>query len=282
LAAISSISVETVRFDPLKMRNPKDGKVEYQQGELWGYEIREYLLEKWGRKCAYCGKMNVPLQIEHIVPKTRGGSDRVNNLTVACGPCNEEKGNKTAAEFGYPAIQRRAGQRLRYDAAVNTARTVLLSKLLGLGLPVEAGSGGVTKWNRARLGVPKTHWLDAVCVGLSTPSALDFRPKHILMIRATGHGVRQRVKTDPYGLPENHKRRQKVWHGFKTGDIARAIYPPSKKNPDGRRFWGRVIISSDIGVELRRSGKRPYASFKNLRRLHAADGYDYDMRGASQ
>ncbi|MEB3828486.1 HNH endonuclease, partial [Phormidium sp. CCY1219] len=65
--------------------------VEYQQGELFGYEVREYLLEKWGRKCAYCAE-NTPLEVEHIHPQSKGGSDRVSNLTLACHPCNQSKG----------------------------------------------------------------------------------------------------------------------------------------------------------------------------------------------
>ena len=49
---VSEIAVETVRFDTQKMQNPEISGVEYQQGELLGYEVREYLLEKWGRTCA--------------------------------------------------------------------------------------------------------------------------------------------------------------------------------------------------------------------------------------
>src|SRR5712691_9027905 len=72
---------------------------------LFGYQVREYLLTKWQRACAYCGAKEIALQVEHIVPKARGGSDRVDNLTLACEPCNQRKGNKTAAEFGFPQIQ---------------------------------------------------------------------------------------------------------------------------------------------------------------------------------
>ncbi len=87
-APLSSVAVETVRFDTQIMANPEISGIEYQQGELQGYEVREYLLEKWNRKCAYCGKKDVPLEIEHIIPRTRGGSNRVSNLTLSCIPCN--------------------------------------------------------------------------------------------------------------------------------------------------------------------------------------------------
>lgn len=99
LAPVSAATVERVRFDTQAMQNPEISGIEYQQGELAGYEIREYLLEKWGRKCAYCGAVHLPLQVEHIHPKAKGGSNRVSNLTLACQPCNEAKGSMPVGEF---------------------------------------------------------------------------------------------------------------------------------------------------------------------------------------
>jgi 5-methylcytosine-specific restriction endonuclease McrA len=88
LCPITSISYENIKFDTQLMQNPEISGIEYQQGELQGYEVREYLLEKWGRKCAYCGAENIPLEIEHIIPRSRGGSNRVSNLSLACNTCN--------------------------------------------------------------------------------------------------------------------------------------------------------------------------------------------------
>ena len=61
-----------MRFDTQLLQNAAIAGVEYQHGELVGYEVREYLLEKWGRVCAYCGAEGVPLEVEHIVPRIRG------------------------------------------------------------------------------------------------------------------------------------------------------------------------------------------------------------------
>lgn len=84
LAPITALSQELVRFDMQQMQNAEISGIEYQQGTLLGYEVREYLLEKWGRKCAYCGTQQAPLEIDHIHPRSKGGSDRVSNLTMAC------------------------------------------------------------------------------------------------------------------------------------------------------------------------------------------------------
>jgi 5-methylcytosine-specific restriction endonuclease McrA len=86
---ITAISQELVRFDTQLMQNPEIEEVEYQQGELAGYEVRQYLLEKWGRQCAYCGAKDVPPEIEHILCRKRGGTYRVSNLTISCKPCND-------------------------------------------------------------------------------------------------------------------------------------------------------------------------------------------------
>ena len=58
------------------MQNPEIDGTAYQQGTLAGYEVREYLLEKFGRQCVYCEAKDTPLQIEHIQP-TLGGTNRI-------------------------------------------------------------------------------------------------------------------------------------------------------------------------------------------------------------
>ncbi|RCV85655.1 RNA-guided endonuclease IscB, partial [Vreelandella rituensis] len=98
-APVTHLSMELVRFDLQKMENPEISGIEYQQGTLLGYEVREYLLEKWGRECAYCGTGDTPLEIEHVVAKSRNGSSRVANLTIACHDCNQAKDNQWLVDF---------------------------------------------------------------------------------------------------------------------------------------------------------------------------------------
>jgi 5-methylcytosine-specific restriction endonuclease McrA len=138
---VGALSLELVKFDTHLLQNAEISGIEYQQGELAGYEVREYLLEKWGRKCSYCKATNVPLQIEHIVPQVRHGSHRVSTLTIACKPCNDAKGTRTAAEFGHPHIQAQAKQPLRDAAAVNATRWAFFHQLAAQGPPLEMGTG---------------------------------------------------------------------------------------------------------------------------------------------
>ncbi|MBC8458271.1 MAG: HNH endonuclease, partial [Deltaproteobacteria bacterium] len=217
---ITAISLELVRFDTQAMVNPEISGIEYQQGELFGYEVREYLLEKFGRKCAYCGAENIPLQVEHIIPKTRGGSNRVSNLTIACKECNQRKGNQTAEEFGYPEVQEQAQKPLTDAAAVNATRWQLYRRIITTGLPIEVGTGGQTKYNRSIRELPKTHWLDATCVGASTPEVLKVEGIAPLIIIAamnevnrrsgsSGHGSRQICRVNRFGFPRTKPKQFK-------------------------------------------------------------------------
>ena len=52
-----------------------------------------------GRKCAYCGLEEVPLEIDHIIPKSRGGANRLQNLALSCKECNLAKSNKLPYEI---------------------------------------------------------------------------------------------------------------------------------------------------------------------------------------
>ncbi len=236
LCSIDKIVQELVRFDTQKINNPEISGVEYQQGTLFNYEIREYLLEKWQRKCAYCGIQNVPLEIEHIVPKSKSGTNSVSNLTIACRKCNQEKGNQDIKDFlsGKPSllnkILKQCKQPLKDAAAVNSTRWKLFNSLKEFGLEIETGTGGLTKYNRTKQGLSKTHWLDAACVGRSTPDCLDVEVIKPLIITATGRGSRQMVKPDKYGFPRtSSKLKQKKFFGFQTGDIVKAIVTKGKK-----------------------------------------------------
>jgi len=156
---ITEIVVEVATFDPQKMQNPEISGVEYQQGTLQGYNARNYLLEKWRRKCAYCGKKDVPLEVEHIVPKSRGGSNRIDNLCLSCHECNETKGSKTAAEFGYPKIQKQAKESLKAATFMNVVRWKLVDHFRCLW-----AYGYVTKYWRIKEGLEKSHVNDAFVI----------------------------------------------------------------------------------------------------------------------
>ena len=202
---VNQVHVEVGSFDTQKLQNPEMSGVAYQQGELQGYLIREYLLAKWKRRCVYCGVSNTQLQVEHIIPRARGGSNRASNLTLACAPCNVRKGNQTAEEFGYPEVQAQAKVPLKDAAHVSSIKTAVVQQLAQQfgSEQVRVTYGYETKYQRIQvLGLAKSHTNDAVAIACEigervTPSSVVYQIRCI----PRGH----------YQLYNGKRSEYKVW-----------------------------------------------------------------------
>ncbi len=279
LAPIATLSQELVKFDFQQMENPEIGGVEYQQGTLAGYETREYLLEKWKRHCAYCGAQGVPLQVEHINPKAHGGTNRVSNLALACEPCNLAKGEQDIRVFLakkpeiLKSILTQAKAPLTDASAVNATRWALYDRLKRLGLPVECGSGGLTKFNRTLRGLPKAHWIDATCVGESTPEQIQVTGMVPLCITARGHGCRHMCNVNEKGFPCSKPKGAKKVKGFQTGDMVRAVVPTGTKQGT---YIGRVLVRTTGSFDIQtKQGRVQGISHRFCAPIHRCDGYSY-------
>lgn len=289
LAPVSEAHIETVRFDMQKMQNPEISGVEYQRGDLAGFEVREYLLEKFGRVCVYCGKQGVPLQIEHIQPKALGGSDRVSNLSIACAPCNLRKAAQPIEQFlaGKPEllkkIKAQAKAPLRDAAAVNSARYALGNEIKAWGLRTSFWSGGRTKLNRLAQGYAKDHWIDAACVGDSGKKVNIPPGMRPLLIKATGRGTHQTVRTNKYGFPVGIAGRRKRVGGLQTGDLVRLEQPNGKY---AGTYKGRLAAIGSAGKgkgmikESKAANNQLWASINNFKLIQRNDGYEYKIERA--
>lgn len=283
LSAINKIALEVVRFDMQKIQNPEINGIEYQRGTLFGYELKEYLLEKWQRKCAYCDKQNVPLEIEHIVPKSKGGSDRTSNLTLACRSCNEKKGNSSIQEYlGHNKaklnkVLNQTKKSLKDPAAVNASRYAIGEKLKIFNMDVNFSSGGRTKFNRTNQGYKKEHFIDAACVGKSGENVHIANNLVPLTIQAVGRGSRQMCRVNKYGFPRTKAKSNKRVFGFKTGDIVKAIVTTGKY---AGIHTGRVAIRTSGSFNISKTGGTVQGiNYKYCKSLHCSDGYNYLVGG---
>lgn len=283
LAPITQIAQELVRFDMQKMDNAEISGVEYQQGTLIGYEVREYLLEKFNRQCAYCDISSVPLQIEHINPKARGGTNRISNLTLGCQTCNSKKAARAIQDFlkKDPArlakILAQSKAPLRDASAVNSTRWELYESLKATGLPVVTGTGGQTKWNRSQFGLSKTHALDAVCVGnIGQAQSISGVDTPTLRIKCTGRGSRCRTRVTAQGFPRAYLARSKTAFGFRTGDMVIANVTKGKKVG---QYAGRVAIrqTGNFNIQSGNEGASVIQgiSYRYCRITQRGDGYGY-------
>ena len=287
---ITRLAIETVKFDLQLMEDPDIHGIQYQQGTLHGREIREYLLELTKRKCAYCGKNKVRLEVEHILPKARGGSSRPDNLTMACRPCNEKKGNlvgealaaKCGEDFAkkVEAAKRKSTKRLTDATAVNTIRWKIYETLEATGLDVRPGTGGKTAYHRNLAGLPKTHYYDAASVACI--------PKHpvqlsVQVIQAIGYGRRDNIgkkfsmKAPGFVLPSEKRAASAGFCKFSHVELTKAngtkwrgVLNCFDKTPKGKPRKVRVKYFAPDVKDPRKSGHTG-----ELRLLQHRDGYSY-------
>jgi len=278
-APLAALSSELVRFDMQALENPEITGTGYQQGTLAGYEVREYLLEKWNRTCIYCDATARPLQVEHLTARARNGSNRIGNLGLACGECNQDKGALDVREYvkdpkRLARILATASRPLKDAAAVNATRWALANALRATGLPLELASGGRTKFNRLTHDIPKTHALDVVCVGVVNAVRDWQRPT--LTVRATGRGSYQRTRLTRHGFPRGYLMRQKQVQGFQTGDHVRADVPHGRK---AGVHTGRVAVRATGSFNIQTASAVVQGiSHRHCTLIQRGDGYAYSLQ----
>ncbi len=69
---------------------------------------RHNVFERDKNTCQYCGKIfdRVGLNLDHVLPRDRGGQTTWENIVCSCIPCNTKKGNKLPHEAGMQLIRK--------------------------------------------------------------------------------------------------------------------------------------------------------------------------------
>jgi hypothetical protein len=207
------------------------------------------------------------LQIEQVTSQARGGSHRGSNLTMAGVACNSDKGARPVGEFlaGKPVVRARIKAPLKDAAAVNATRWAFYETLADTCLPAEAWSSRHTKSNRARVGMPKTHMLDAACVG--EVGTLPGRLLPSMEIKASARGHRCRTQHTARGLARGYCMRT-------ISDIVRAAAP---KGPQAALHLGRVAVPASGSFT---AGNADGTNATSTKLLDHADGYGCAFRRA--
>ena len=140
---------------------------DYQKGPNSGFKNRKKAV-LWRDKyvCQYCGvnciTANLVAEVDHVIPRSRGGTSAWKNLVCACQPCNRAKGNRTTDEFGHSKIQ---GEIFTYPAWLQKGKTYIKGEL-SLIAPLEVQYGWQTANKRTQFGLSKSHTDDAIALAL--------------------------------------------------------------------------------------------------------------------
>ena len=277
LLNIGKVEIERVSFDTAQMGSDVElYGIDYRQGPLYQTKLRSFVFSRSNGKCSYCGEQ--ASEIDHIVPRSKGGTDSVNNLTAACRACNEKKSNLSLKDFGKLVgkdFSKLEPKKLpKHASIVQSARNYMIREISKLVADTKSYDAWLTKYNREELGLPKQHYYDALSVG--NIQDYKFLTDKVLIISAKGRGSRQMCRMDRFGFPRTSPKGNKSVKGFQTGDIVKAIVPTGSKQGE---YLGRVAVRSCGIFNIEVNGEVIQGiGHKHCRIVQRNDGYSYEYK----
>jgi len=155
---ISKITIESTQFDAQKLQNPDINGVEYQQGQMLGFEnVKMFVRQRDNYTCQICKKKNFKddgvLEVHHIIQRKDGGSDRPDNLVTLHQKCHKNFHlGKIKHTFTNP-------KSYKETSMMNSLWSRLRNRVA-----CDETFGYITKFNRQKLGLEKTHYNDAFVI----------------------------------------------------------------------------------------------------------------------
>lgn len=275
LLNINKVMIENVSFDTAQMSsNTKLYGVKYQQGPLYQQKLRSFIFSRSNGKCVYCGAKAT--EIDHVIPRSNGGTNSTYNLVATCRSCNEKKSNLTLKAFGKLVgkdFSKITSKKLPKNAAiVQSAKNYMVREVTKLVSDTTIYDAWITKYNRDELGLPKQHYYDALSVG--NIQDYKFFTDKILQISTKGRGSRQMCSVDKYGFPRTSAKASKSVKGFQSGDMVRAVVPTGLKK--GGEYLGKVAVRSSGKFDIQTKNRTIQGiGHKYCHIIQRCDGYSY-------
>ena len=275
LLNIDKVMIENVSFDTAQMTSStKLYGANYQQGPLYQNKLRSFIFNRSGGKCVYCGAKAE--EIDHVIPRSNGGTNSTYNLLASCRACNQMKSNLSLKDFGKLVgkdFSKLEPKKLPKDAAiVQSSRNYMAREITKLVSDTTTYDAWMTKYNRDSLGLPKEHYYDALSVG-EVPTRFNFLTDKILVISAKGRGSRQMCRVNKYGFPRTSAKASKSVKGFQTGDMVKAIVPNGSKQGE---YLGKVAVRSSGKFDIQTKTKIIEGiNHKYCHLIQRGDGYSY-------
>lgn len=230
---ISRIIVEVASFDIQKIKYPDIEGKEYQQGDQMGFwNVREYVLHRDDHTCQHCkGKSKDKiLQTHHIHGKKYGATNRPRELLTVCKTCHDDH------HAGVDIIPAKEIKRFKPETFMTKVRWKIINSL-----GVEHTYGYITKTNRIKLGLPKSHINDAFVIAGGTDQE-RCQSFHVDQIRRNNRSI----QTNRKGFKISIRRKR---YGFQPNDLVK--YNGEEHRVKGAHCYGsRVVLGNKKSVAV--------------------------------
>lgn len=156
------LHIEVGKFDTAKMINPEINGVDYQHGQTYDFfDERYFVFARDNYTCQCCGKSKDKiLQTHHIIYRSNGGTNRVNNLITVCTDCHTSKNHQKGGILYKWQEQHKKVKQYKEPPFMNTVRRRIFIKYPNAIITY----GSETTHKRKEMGLDKTHYNDAIVI----------------------------------------------------------------------------------------------------------------------
>lgn len=156
-----NLSIEVGKFNMAKMINPEIEGIDYQQGEAFGfYNTRYYVFARDNYTCQVCKKKDKVLHTHHVLYKSKGGSDRAENLATVCDDCHTHENHQPGGVLYEWMIKKKKMKTYKEPPFMNAMRLRIFKKYPQANITY----GSITTPRRKELDLEKTHYNDAIAI----------------------------------------------------------------------------------------------------------------------
>ena len=269
---ISKIIIESNTFDPHALSNPVVLKHPwlYSKGPNYTFSNRkEYIKSRDNYTCQNCkGKSkDKHLHVHHIIFRSNGGTDDVNNLILLCKPCHD------IVHLGNTTLKiKKNKSNLKHSTHMNIIRNVVVDKLKIRFSNLIETSGYITSENRRVLNLNKEHYIDASVIS-SEGKFLRFLTNSLILKKCVSDGDYKQS----FGSRSEMKFPPQKLFGFRRYDKVK--YLGQNYFIKGKYSTGYSILMNIDGIKVdfvktKTTGKIP--KFSRFERLTARKSWLID------
>ena len=215
------LHIEVGKFDTAKMINPEINGVDYQHGQTYGFfEERYFVFARDNYTCQCCGKSKDKiLQTHHIIYRSNGGTDRVDNLITVCTDCHTSKNHQKGGILYKWQEQHKKVKQYKEPPFINAIRKRIFARYPN----AHTTYGSETTPHRKELGLEKTHYNDAITISGITNIKED--PKEWLLIkqfrkkkRSLHEATARKGRKEPNCFQKRNSKNTPFYRGFYLND----------------------------------------------------------------
>ena len=278
------LHIEVGKFDIQKMMNPDIKNKEYQNGRCAGYyDVRYFVFARDNYTCQVCKKLNKILHTHHLVYKSKGGSDRADNLITVCTDCHSSENHKEGGILYNWMIKHKKVKQYKEATFMNIIRKRTFQKYPNSVITY----GSETTPHRKELVLEKTHYNDAIAI--SKIENIKENPQEYFYIKQ----FRKKKRSLHESIPTRGRRKEKNVNaerrnknspyraGWFTNDMV------SFQNKVGWIYGfsggesGKECVLRDINGEIIRDSKRsknnPNVKFSSLKFICHNNNWQYKI-----